>query len=130
VTAFSTVPGVRIRAKDPTPLDTFTIRGLSEARKSGRNAWVTRIGASTFMPKPSIASSAREIGRADARFRGACVVDENVEPPALTLNSFGGCRDTWVARGVDLEEGSPEFAGRSPPALCITCPDEHSVPDL
>jgi hypothetical protein len=72
----------------------------------------------------------REIGRADARFRGACVVDENVEPPVLTLNSFGGCRDTWVARGVDLEEGSPEFAGRSPPALCITCPDEHSVPDL
>src|SRR5215510_1893587 len=71
-----------------------------------------------------------EIGRTDTRFGGAGVVDEHVEPPVLAPDPFGCCRDACVARGVDLEEDSPEFVGRPSPALCITRPGEYGVAGL
>jgi hypothetical protein len=71
-----------------------------------------------------------EIGRADARFGGAGVVDEHVEPPVLTADPFGGRRDACVARGVDLKEDSPELAGRPPSAFCIARPDKYGVAGL
>src|SRR6266566_9492339 len=55
-----------------------------------------------------------EIGRADARFGGARVVDEHVEPPVLAPNLIGGCRDAGIARRVNLEEDAPKFVGRCP----------------
>ena len=68
-----------------------------------------------------------EIGRADTRFGGAGVVDDNVEPPVLAPDPVCGCCDACVAGGVDLEEHSPEFVGRPLPALCVTRPDEYGV---
>src|SRR5215204_4681621 len=42
--------GSLCRAREPTPLDMFTIRGDAERRSSGSIAFVTRMGPYTFVP--------------------------------------------------------------------------------
>src|SRR3954468_12617970 len=91
-------------AAPPPPLDTFTMRALSERRSSGRHACVVRQAPSTFVSNASLTTSrsAPTLGLPGVVEAGG-VVDQNVEGLVVALQLGAEAGDALGIRHVERE---------------------------